>query len=82
MHNVSPFLISTNMKKNVLINRVFSLEYSLESNRTLILQGGKWIAVNTYLPLKKIVRKYKNATDVMYENVQEDLCTRYYSLQK
>jgi hypothetical protein len=70
------------MKKNILINRVFSLEYSLESNRTLILQGGKWIAVNAYLPLKKIVRKYKNATDVMYENAQHDLCTRYYSLHK
>lgn len=70
------------MKKNVKFNLEYSLNYSLNANKTLIFQEGKWIAIDKYIKLKKIVQKYKNATFVMYENAQEDLCTRYYSLQK
>jgi hypothetical protein len=70
------------MKKNILINLEYSLPYSLDADKTLIRQGENWIIIDQYLSLKKIVRKYKNATYVMYENAQEDLCTRYYSLEK
>lgn len=69
--------------KNFIINKYWQADTLVQSNTTKILINGsvrQWITVNKYIKIKEILRKYPNASDVMYMAGEE--YTIYYTINK
>ena len=66
------------MKKRIEL--AYKLNAETYANRTVVLTKGKSIVLDTYVPIKKLVNKYKDAFCVMYENKEADLCTRMFNI--
>jgi hypothetical protein len=67
------------MKKTIEL--AYKLNAETYSNRTVILTSSKSITLDKYIPLKKLMKQYRDAFCVMYENKEADLCTRMFNLK-
>lgn len=67
------------MKKTIEL--AYKLNAETYANRTVILTSSKSITLDKYIPLKKLMKQYRDAFCVMYENKEADLCTRMFNLK-
>lgn len=63
------------------IKLAYKLNAETYANRTVILTSSKSITLDKYIPLKKLMKQYRDAFCVMYENKEADLCTRMFELK-